>query len=221
MTMQMRFRILSAAAFTLLALSMTCPSFGAETTRFPPRQPTQALTIPYLPRHVRPGTDLSKAALGSSSPCHLFHQTRQRRARRSCPLGLTCSMTVPPFGSPSAAKDRTDRHLKADAKNPDDFVWRDDSVDVFLATDRGRFHFVVNSIGTLYGASKKESDRSIKLRPQTTVDDQGWTAVINIPFSALRTKRAPGRRTLADEPGTDRDRPDERKPPTARPSSKS
>jgi len=81
--------------------------------------------------------------------------------------------------------------LKKEIETRDGKVWRDDSVEILVdpsGTCRNYFYFVVNSGGNLYDAFGMEEGWSAKLTIKTAVDDKGWSAMIGLPFAALKAR---------------------------------
>ena len=81
--------------------------------------------------------------------------------------------------------------LRQEIVERDGKVWRDDSVEIKLdptGTSRNFFHFVINSTGNLYDAYGKEDQWSAEPTIKTATDAKGWSAMIGIPFAAIKAK---------------------------------
>jgi hypothetical protein len=99
------------------------------------------------------------------------------------------------FGVTCFDEDRsgiTARELRRD--NP---LAGDDRFEIVLDTfhdHRNAFHFAINPLGTQYDALITDEGQDINLEwderwwAETSVNDQGWTAEIRIPFTTLRSR---------------------------------
>ncbi len=83
--------------------------------------------------------------------------------------------------------------LKADAKNPGDPVWTDDSVEIFIAPPGGDyFHWIVNSIGTMYQARMRDASFRSGAEVKTSAGKDRYSLEIRIPAEKLGARILPG-----------------------------
>jgi len=78
--------------------------------------------------------------------------------------------------------------LRCNAKKRDDLVRKDDDLEVWLDVGPrggGTYRFMTNSAGVLYDAYIIDKSYTSNTTVQTSVDDEGWTAVMRIPFADL------------------------------------
>lgn len=82
--------------------------------------------------------------------------------------------------------------LYSKIKGRDDRVWEDDVIEVFLNPDietKDYYHFIINSIGTLYDEKNDNSNWNIGNLPFINrVDKDTWTIEMAIPFKEIGVK---------------------------------
>jgi len=88
------------------------------------------------------------------------------------------------------------RSLRADARDRDDPVWRDDCVELFIDAnhDRQSFHHViVNAIGTIYDdTTPGDASWNADVQAAARVGEEEWTVELSIALADLGGAPAPG-----------------------------
>jgi hypothetical protein len=78
--------------------------------------------------------------------------------------------------------------LKAEVKDRDGYVWRDDSADLLLSPKGSAeeyYQVVVNSAGVVYDSRSAKKDWNANVATATAIDEKGWTLVLRVPFADL------------------------------------
>ncbi|HUT35787.1 MAG TPA: sugar-binding protein [Planctomycetota bacterium] len=81
--------------------------------------------------------------------------------------------------------------LKAQRRNPDDDLWQDDSVEVFLGVADAYYHFGVNAAGSTYDARAKDRGWNSGFRAAAATGKGEWTAELAIPLDKLSGGKPP------------------------------
>lgn len=79
--------------------------------------------------------------------------------------------------------------LKAEVTERDGPVWRDDSVEMLIRPPGERsslYHFIVNAQGVRFDAEVLDKSWDATWTAETSIDADGWSAVMAIPFAAFK-----------------------------------
>ncbi len=89
--------------------------------------------------------------------------------------------------------------FKAVITKPDDNVWADDSVEIFLTTSEGAmdyYHIAANSLGTTYTAHGSDKTWSPATKTAGGRTDSEWSVEMAIPFTSMGLTSSPKEETL-------------------------
>ncbi|MFW6124886.1 MAG: sugar-binding protein, partial [Pirellulales bacterium] len=88
--------------------------------------------------------------------------------------------------------------LKASRQSHDADLWSNDSVEVFLGTAEGYYHFAVNPLGSTYDGRGKKKSWDSGFKAAGTVGNDEWTAEAAIPLRKMAGKGKLPKRWLAN-----------------------
>ena len=144
-----------------------------------------AVAIPLISRHPYPRTDLTRPPWDRATRLTGFFEIEGRRlASQPTWVHLFYDRSALWVGLRCEGRGKSD--LRTEITERDAEVWRDDSVEVLV--DPGHLHrdyyqFVINSAGVVYDASGEDKEWDARVVVRTAVDEQGWTALLRLPFS--------------------------------------
>ena len=200
-------RILNVGAATLLLATVTAcgvtprtanPKTGkgklmepSEAVAIPlPAGVSHVLAVPEMKEPIKPSLNFAAEPWKRSACLTGFHETGGKKAAGHPTWVYVCyDSTTLWLGFRCEGQNGTG--LRHEITERDGKVWRDDSVEVQIdptGTCKRLFHFVVNSTGDLYDAYGRQDDWSSKPSIKTATDEKGWSAMIGIPFAAIKAK---------------------------------
>lgn len=152
--------------------------------------PGHEFVIPQFQSPARLGTDLTQSPWNTAARVTGFLKLHTRQ-RAKHPTSLYACYDQSALWLAFRCEGVDGRSARTEAKKRDSRVWWDDSVEFYCSPDQSRWHymqFVANAAGVVYDGKDTDGTWNADWDVRSSVDAQGFTICMRIPFSALKAE---------------------------------